>query len=259
LLAVGCKPKAPPAFDADAKSGPDGKRVGARSLLPNNPMTDQVDYAGQDQTDWYMVQLPGKPGVLTADVSWASATADVAIDIFDEAGTQLAASAPSPGAKAKTLLAKIEKVPGTYFIRVWAANQGDATTYTLTAKWELPPEPVATPEEPPPPPPVHKKEKKEKPARAEKDAMPKSESSIQGRIVSAYREGEGLTLQIDKGSSAGIKAGMRGTVLQGSAGEDALDGGDFQVKEVVGPTKCLASTGLKAIGKNTRVVITLGR
>ena len=94
----GCKPKEQPPFDADAKSGPDGKRVGARTLQPNAPISDAVDYQGQDQTDWYLVQLPGKPGILTCELTWSNANSDIAVDVFDEGGNQLAASAPAPGA-----------------------------------------------------------------------------------------------------------------------------------------------------------------
>src|SRR5258706_2736417 len=164
VLVAGCKPKAEPVFDADARRGPDGKRNGGRTLRPNGPMADSVDYQAQDATDWYMLQLPGKPGVLTTQVTWSNEKSDIAIDVFDDAGTQLAASAPSPGSKTKSLLAKIEKVPGVYYVRVSAPNKTDGSPYTLTAKWEVPeppkPEPVA--EEPPPPPP-EKKGKKQPP------------------------------------------------------------------------------------------------
>jgi hypothetical protein len=259
VLVAGCKPKPQPVFDADARSGPDGKRNGARTLRPNSPMADSVDYQGQDATDWYMVQLPGKPGVLTTEISWSNDKSDIGIDVFDDAGTQLAASAPSPGAKTKTLLAKIDKVPGVYYIRVSAPNKTDGSPYTLTAKWVMPeepkPEPVA--EEPPPP---EKKPKKEKVAHEpkpviERDKEPKQGDSVQGRVVSAYAENGGLALQIDKGSAAGLKVGMHGQVLSGSSGEDPLDGGEFEVTQIVGPNKCLAWSKIKSIGKNTRVVI----
>src|SRR5438874_561139 len=140
LTFLGCGPKPPPPFDADARSGPDGKRVGARTLQPNAPLSDSVSYELQDQTDWYLVQLPGKPGILTCELDWNNDKSDIAVDVFDEGGNQLAASAPAPGAKHKTLLAKIDKVPSPYFIRVWAPNKTDATAYTLTAKWEMPEE-----------------------------------------------------------------------------------------------------------------------
>jgi hypothetical protein len=260
LATGGCKPKEPPPFDADARSGPDGKRVGARTLQPNTPISDSVNYEMQDQTDWYVVQLQGNPGILTCELEWSNDKSDIAVDVFDQGGNQLAASAPAPGAKHKTLLAKIDKVPDAYFIRVWAPNKTDATPYTLTAKWTLPEPPK--PEEPPPPPPPEepkpKKHHEEKP-KIEREAHPKSSDTVQGRVVSAYLEGGGLKLQIDKGSAAGIQSGFKGQVLQGASGEDPLDGGDFTVVQVIGPNKCLAKTGLQSIGKNTRVVITLSK
>jgi hypothetical protein len=259
VLATACKPTPPPPFDADARSGPDGKRVGARTLQPNAPISDSVSYEMQDQTDWYLVQLPGKAGILTCELDWVSDKSDVAVDVFDEGGNQLAASAPAPGAKHKTLLAKIEKVPAPYFIRVWASQKTDATAYTLTAKWEIPEEPKPEPvkEEPKPEPPP-KKHHEDKP-RVERDAHPRQSDTVQGRVVSAYKEGEGLKLQIDKGSAAGITVGMKGQVLQGSSGEDPLDGGDFTIVQIIAPNKALAKTSLQSIGKNTRVVITLSK
>jgi hypothetical protein len=255
---LGCKPAPPPPFDADARSGPDGKRVGARTLQPNAPLSDSVSYELQDQTDWYLVQLPGKAGILTCELDWNTDKSDIAVDVFDEGGNQLAASAPAPGAKHKTLLAKIDKVPAPYFIRVWAPNKTDATAYTLTAKWEMPEEKVLPPppEEPKPEPP--KKHHEEKP-RIEREAHPKVSDSVQGRVVSAYQEGGGLKLQIDKGSAAGVQMGMKGQILQGSSGEDALDGGEFTVVQIIGPNKCLAKTNLTSLGKNTRVAITLSK
>src|SRR3954466_8504915 len=95
LALGGCKPAPPPPFDADARSGPDGKRVGARTLQPNAPISDSVSYEMQDQTDWYLVQLPGKAGILTCELDWVSDKSDVAVDVFDEGGNQLAASAPA--------------------------------------------------------------------------------------------------------------------------------------------------------------------
>ena len=182
MLLTGCKPKPPPPFDADAKSGPDGKRVGARTLQPNAPISDSVSYEMQDQTDWYMVQLPGKAGILTCQLDWSNDKSDIAVDVFDEGGNQLAASAPAPGAKKKQLLAKIERVPAPYFIRVWAQNKTDATPYTLTAKWEMPepPKPEPIPEEPAPEVKPKKHHEEPKP-RVERDSHPKQTDTVQDR------------------------------------------------------------------------------
>jgi hypothetical protein len=83
--------------------------------------------------------------------------------------------------------------------------------------------------------------------------------TLQGRIVSAYREGEGLTLQLDKGKDQGLKVGMTGSVLSGPSGEDQLDGGKITITAVIDRNKSIAKTPLKSIGKNTRVMITLSK
>src|SRR5581483_577082 len=157
----------------------------------------------------------------------------------------------------KKLLVPIDK-PGTYYLRITAPGPSDGSVYTLEAKWD---EPAAPPPPPPPPPddnppPVkHHHEPKEPKEKPVAEAGP----TLQGRIVSAYREGEGLTLQIDKGSAQGLKSGMQGSVLSGPSGEDPLDGAAFKVTSVLGPNKCLAKTTSHSIGKNNRVSITLSR
>src|SRR5690242_8661821 len=95
-LAIGCAPKKSTTpkdnFDADSKSGVDAKRSGAVLLEPNQAHTDEVNYAGGDKTDWYRVDLKGKPGVLATEIHWDSDASDVMIDVFDEFGAQIAAS-----------------------------------------------------------------------------------------------------------------------------------------------------------------------
>jgi hypothetical protein len=269
-LSVGCedKPKAKTAadekFDADAKSGPDGKRSGARALKPNTPITDEVNFANQDKTDWYVVDLRGHAGVLSTLIHWDNDQSDVMIDVFDEFGKQISASpVRNKGAKQKELLTQIDK-PGVYYVRVSAPVRGDGSVYTMEAKWDAPTE-VA---QPPPPPPRQKEAimqpREEEPRHHEhhehheKPEKPAGEP-VEGRIVSAYREGASLTLHIDKGSAAGVKPGMSGTVLSGPSGEDALDGGDFKIVSVLDANKSVGKTSLHTIGKNNRVLINVTR
>ena len=62
---------------------------------------------------------------------------------------------------------------------------------------------LAEPEpDPPPKPQVRHREPREPKEPKEKPAG----ETVQGRIVSAYREGAGLTLHLDKGSAAGVGA-----------------------------------------------------
>jgi hypothetical protein len=264
---VGCKPKTAvnAKFDADAKSGLDGKRSGARAIQPNTPVTDEVNYLHQDQSDWYVVQLPGHAGVLNTLVHWDNGASDIQIDVFDAFGKQISASpVRNPGAKEKALLTQIDR-PGTYYVRVTAPTANDGSVYTMEAKWDVPPPappPPPTPQpmamtEPAPPPVRRHRERVEREPREPRE-RPAGET-VEGRIVSAYREGGGLTLQLDKGAEAGLRPGMTGTVLDGPSGQEPLSGGDFRVVSVLGASKSVAKSQLHSIGRNTRVLITLSR
>jgi len=254
-LLSGC-PKTPAKFDADAKSGPDGKRPGARVLIVNSPITDEVNFKAQDQTDWFVVDLKGKPGILTCKVNWDAESSDIQVEVYDEFGKAISASpVRNKGAKDKTLLTQIDRM-GQYYIRITAPTANDGSVYTMEAKWELPkaelPVVLAEPD-PVPQPKVRKpREVVEKPV-VEK---PSSET-VQARIVTAYREGSSMMMQVDKGTADGIKSGMTGNVLNGPSGEDPLDGGDFKIYQVVGAHKSLAKSPIASLGKNNRVSINL--
>jgi hypothetical protein len=263
LLVTGCEemhPRTgPPDDTADARSGSDGKRSGAQLLHLNRPITDDVDYAGGDKSDWYEVRLGGNPGVLATLIHWDSDASDVMLDIFDEFGAQISASpVRTRGSKQKRLLTQIEK-PGIFYIRVTAPKSGDRSVYTMEAKWDGPEElPASTPT--PTPTPVvaataavrHKREKEPSEAKERSTG-----DTVQGRIVSAYHDGTALTLHIDKGSSVGIRVGMTGTVLSGSGAP--VEGGSFRVVQVLDATKSVGRSPLHSLGKNLRVVITLSR
>jgi hypothetical protein len=264
---VGCGPKAGSKtakdnLDADAKSGADQKRSTAQKLDVNRPKTDEVSFSNQDRTDWYEVELKGKPGYLTTVINWDNAGSDINIDVFDAFGAQISASpVRGKGEKQKKLVTQIDK-PGTYFVRVTAPTKTDGSVYTMEAQWEEPAAVAVV--QPPPPPPEEPTEEKPKTVkrprepREPREPRPSGES-IQARVVSAYREGAALMMYIDKGSAAGIRPGDSGVVLQGSGGEDPLDGGTFKIVKVIDANKCVGSASLRSLGKNNRVAITLSR
>jgi hypothetical protein len=269
LLVAGCGPKAgsktpKDSVDADARSGPDQKRSTANKLDINKPHTDEVSYANQDKTDWYEVDLKGQAGVLTTLINWDNATSDVNIDVFDAFGAQITASpVRGKGEKQKKLFTQIDK-PGTYFVRVTAPARSDGTVYTVEAQWEEPPPVISQPppervDEPPTedkPRPRHTTREPREPK--EPKEKPPGET-VQARVIQAFREGPGLTLNIDKGSAAGIHVGDAGIVLQGASGEDPLDGGSFKIVKVLDANKCVGSSTLRSIGRNNRVAITLSK
>jgi hypothetical protein len=78
------------------------------------------------------------------------------------------------------------------------------------------------------------------------------------RIVSSYREGNSLVLYLDKGSAAGVRAGMGGNILEGD-GDKMLDGGAFKITKVVDATKSIGQSGISKVGKNNKVVIHLAK
>ena len=269
LLSYGCKPDKPPEYDGDAKSGPDGKRSGAVLMQVNSTVTDDVNYDNQDQTDWKQVQLTGKPGIFSAELHWDNAAADLNVDIFDSLGQQIGASpGPSPGQQTKKTVADIP-APGVYFVRVQAVKKGDFSVYTLATHWEgdalpdcpagqmrdtatqqcvpLPAAEAKTPKEPK----VHVHHDPVKP----KERKFNPDNGVQGRILGAHREGTSLILHIDKGSSAGVKVGSKGTVLDGPAGSNPLEGGSFTITDVVDESKSVGKADLKSVGHNTRVSI----
>jgi hypothetical protein len=240
---------------ADENSGPDAKRSGANVLRVNTPRTDEVSFKNGDRTDWYMVELRGRPGVLQTLVHWDTDSSDLMIDVFDPFGAQIAASpVRTKNAKQKQLLTQIDK-PGVYYLRITAPGSSDGTVYTMEAKWDEPPAFV------PPPPSVTVIEPVDpaprEPRRPREPRSEKADTTVQGRVVAAYREGAGLTLHLDKGSAAGLKVGMSGSVLTGSSGEDQLDGGTFKITQVLGDNKSVARSSLASLGKNTRFVIHL--
>ncbi|MEO6955001.1 MAG: hypothetical protein ABI321_24590 [Polyangia bacterium] len=257
LLLAGCPAHYPKDYDADKKSGEDAKRSGANVLRVNKSRTDEVSFANQDKTDWFVTTLKGEPGVLNAEVHWDNAKSDLMVDVFDEFGKQLSASPTrSPGSTQKQLLTSIDHV-GIYYIRVTAPKPTDGSVYTLEAKWDEPAEivqpiaPIQPPIAPIPRPkhPHEEHEPKERPVAASE--------TIQGHIVNAYREAGQLVIHLDKGSAAGVKAGMSGTVLMGPSGEDPLPGGTFKVVQVLDEHKSVARCSPLSIGKNTRVAITV--
>ena len=268
-IAAGCGPKvgakhAKDDLDADSRSGPDGKRSTAQKLPLNKPHTDEVNYANQDRTDWYEVDLEGRPGVLTTLINWDNVNSDVNIDVFDAFGAQIAASpVRGRGEKQKKLFTQIDK-PGIYYVRVTAPTRADGTVYTMEAQWEEPPPVAAAP--PVAPPPAPEPMEPERPRHHERVAREPREpherpsgETVEARVVTAYRQGNSLILYIDKGSAAGIKPGDSGMVLQGAGGEEPLEGGQFRVTRVIDANKCVGQASLRTIGKNNRVAITLGR
>lgn len=246
---LGCKNDGMPKYNADARSGSDAARAGALPMLVNTPTSDEVNFDQQDQTDWKQVELKGKPGILTVELRWNNPAADLNCDVYDSTGEQIAASpGPAPGTMMKKIPAQIDNM-GIYFLRIQAVKKGDASVYTVNAKWNDEPAVLA------PPVVVHHHHAPAAPHPGHFDPN----RGVQGRVLSSYLEGGQRVLHIDKGASAGVKVGTTGTILEGPGGANALEGGSFTVTEVIDDSKCVAKTSLKSLGRNTRVSLNVGK
>ncbi len=248
-----------PAEDPDRASGADRQRSGAVAMPVQRPVTDEVSWAKGDATDWKSLQLDGKPGLLEVRLHWDNANADLLVDVFDGQGTQIASSPGlQPGSVEKRITVEIP-APGLYFVRVSAHGKDDASVYTLEASWDggpttappvasndTPDASVAATDENPPP--------TENPPAEEDD-----DRGLQGRIVSAYREGGQLVIHLDKGSAAGVAVGKRGAILEGPSGTEHVAGGSFTVTQVVDEKRSIAKSDLKTVGRNTRVILYLAK
>ena len=262
-LVGGCKPKPPETpkiIDADFDSGPDSKRSGALPMPINTPVTDNVNFDKGDQTDWKVLELKGKPGILAVEAHWDNAASDLNVDVFDSLGTQIASSPQGSGNPEKKLVVQIEQL-GVYYLRVQAPRPHDNTDYTLVAKWDAPVVEEAPAAAPP------KKEEHHKEARTpsahreprKKGGGGRPEDGVQGRIVSTYHEGGNTVLYLDKGAAAGVAEGQNGWILDGPSGASPLDNGGFTVTKVVDDGRSVAKTKLNSVGKNTRVSINTGK
>jgi hypothetical protein len=260
LLVAGCHghgPKNAQSVDPDANSGADAKRTGALHMPVNQPVSDEVNFDHQDETDWKVLELTGSPGVLELELHWDAPEANLNVDIYDGLGEQIAASPSGSTDRTKKVAAEVER-PGTYFVRVQAPGAKNGSVYSVIAHW-------GEKSVPPPPPLATAEPRIDKPRPAHHGAHPPKPprtvdvNGLQGRVVSSYREGGSLILHLDKGSAAHVEVGQTGTVLDGPTGATPLDGGTFTIIQVIDDTRSIAKTSLRSLGRNIRVSISTSR
>ena len=238
--------------DPDTNSGVDAKRGGAKPMLINKAETDSVSWPKLQRTKWKRIDIqnPGVQNMLSCELRIDNAGVDLNIDIFNGLGTQMGFSPGPVPNKLKKLAVPLDEVPGTYFVRLQAAQPKDESDFAVICYWEeiqAPPDPVPDKggKRPKPPKPTPKPETLEE----------KIEKGTEGRIISSFREGGQMTLVIDKGAAAGVREGTDGTILEGKGGRVPLGGGEFKVETVLDDGKCKAKSSVRSIGRNIRVVL----
>ena len=142
VATIGCSRNVP----QDRSSGEDGRVKNARPIVLENGearIKGIVTYPGGDRVDWRKVELPpDKPGALSLRLSWIPPRPGLGlgIDVFDAYGRQVASSRGSRASRSRrstrrTRKADIAGAKGTYFIRVYAPERGDAGAYTLSVAY----------------------------------------------------------------------------------------------------------------------------
>lgn len=243
--------------DEDGK-GDDDDRLHAKEGAINTPLDDKLDNKKGDKEDWRKFQLQGKPGIATFELFWDDDKSNLEMDVYDPYGVSIGRSPPRmEGQSVRRILVQIQKT-GTYYVRVRAPSEKDKSIYTLNVKWAGPPVVAAVkqPDLPNPNVPPTIGTTPETPVGP--PSILTDPNKLQGTIISAYRDGPGWVLYIDKGSSQKVRQGMSGMMLDGPEGEKLLEQGSFTVTQVVDANKSIAKTNLKnPPGKNKRVILNL--
>ena len=243
--------------EADGK-GDDDDRLHAKESAINTPLNDKLDNKKGDREDWRKFELQGKSGVATFELFWDDEKANLDLDVFDAFGVNIGRNPPRmEGQSVRRILVPIQRL-GTYYVRVKAPGEKDKSIYTLNVRWAGPP--VVAQVQPPPAtnPPVAPVQPTQPGTPPVPVTLLTDPNKLLGTVISAYRDGPGWVLYIDKGSSQKVHQGMSGVMLEGPEGEKLLDHGDFTVSQVVDGNKSIARTNLKnPPGKNKRVVLNL--
>lgn len=274
VITTGCPSPAPtgtvvPSADPEARSSADASRAAAVPIALGVAATDEVSFDRQDRTDWKKIELPPRPGVLSIELRWDNPEVELDCDVYNSLGQQIAASPHNVSEPLKRILVQVDS-PAVHYVRIQAPRTGVSSVYSVLARYDdgsgsgnkggtVTPVPRADADAGAPdagvPADAAVVETPEKPEPTESDA-----DEVQGLIVTAYLEGGYLTLQIDKGSAAGVKVGARGRVLDGAQGSESLPGSEFTITTVVDGSRSIGRTKLKTLPKKSRrVAIIVGK
>jgi hypothetical protein len=133
LATAGC----PRNISGDLATGEDGKTKGAKALVLENGEARSsgiVTYPGGDRVDWKSIALPKeKQGTLDLKLTWQPPRPglQLSFEVFDEYNYPIAA--PGRSRRGKTRKVQIENARGTYFVRIFAQQRGDAGKYKFSA------------------------------------------------------------------------------------------------------------------------------
>jgi hypothetical protein len=268
----------------DAASGPDGRQAGARIVRVDHgtaTLSGIVTYPGGDRVDWAEIALPEhERGTLHLKLTWTPPRPglQLAFDVYDAENQLVASAANRAGRSAEgqtattattattttataattattTTTAAIDRATGSYYVRIYAVERGDAGTYRLSVRFRPAPEPAAQPEADVPPPPLlaavpdpdvpcptppdpavlacrHYGEP------SWQDVVPRTRPPVSDlpapvttRIVRAQAIGSWVVITIGAGKQQGVTSNWKATVLHGDT-DLPLDGGEIELVRI---------------------------
>jgi len=113
----------------DEKSGGDAERYQAKKIEFGQAVTDKVEWAKGDRTDWKVLNVPD-PGVLKLQLIVDEEEAEVGMELYDRYGKFLGkVTRHKDGPKNVMFLQEV--TPGKYFIKIYSRSEDDNTGYTL--------------------------------------------------------------------------------------------------------------------------------
>jgi len=254
-------------------------RLSAKEAKPNEIITDDVGLKKNNgnPADWRKFDLQGAAGLVKIKLRWDDPKADLNVDLLDAFGESVAASPGKQREPEKKIVARIQA--GMYYVRVQPAPLPDpkatpvGSVYTMKVEWAgapaaAAPAAAAGGQVPPPgsapaapgAPGAPGAPAPGAPAAPAKIVYPTAEDPAHPRcnVLQAYRDDDGkMILYLDRGSDAGAKVGMNGTLLTGKDGDAPMDGGGFKITKVIDKQKSVAKGEMATVGKNKRCRIDL--
>ncbi|MBQ1265246.1 MAG: hypothetical protein IIY06_00555 [Proteobacteria bacterium] len=224
FMMIGLNACKPDAIEYNSNSGFNGSRDSSTQLLIDNVMSETIDAAIGNNEDWYYVMVQ-QDGFITASVLFDNPSGIVGtLTIYDGFGRPIETETLNHPSQNIHTLPRIEVKPSEndrYFVAI-KVTEGKST-YSIEAKFELPPEPEVAPvivENTPKPTPKSScvpadKCKSGQNCCKEKDKpAPENVKIVQGSIVvSTPREGGIIDIRISGlGTKNGIKVGMKATL-----------------------------------------------
>ena len=113
--------------EPDENSGRDVQRAGAQTIPLDTAVTDAVNHAGGDSTDWKVFEITDT-GEYTIELFWDNPYVESEFNLHDQYGTRLETVGHRNASGESQLVISLSEV-GLYYIRIF--SEKNRTTYSV--------------------------------------------------------------------------------------------------------------------------------